>query len=184
MIAVKLEGLTLASSPIAGERWRVVVANVTRFKALAELLTLGFATTDTEEKAKGWFEGIASLGIGYPATQPVARGEIFVVDMKFSGSSTALLPLSAILQRWEQVTPGVQVIYVARVSPLEDSSAGVSGRAAALDAAAAELNKVDPITQIKEAGSKALGVLQLAFWAVIVGGGVYLVAKSGLLRKR
>ncbi len=184
MGTVILRNLELGSTPLPGEKWRVVVANVSRLRFLQELVTLGFASTDTQEKAKGWFEGLASLGLGYPATQPVAQGELFVLDVRF-GSSESLLPLSAIVQRWEQVTPATQVIYIARVNPSEDSTQGALERGRALQEAGVEIKKLDPtpLEEIREGGRQAVTVLKLAFYAVIVGGLAYLVAKSGLGRK-
>lgn len=182
MIPVTLKNLTLGSSPIAGEKWRVVVANITRFAALQEILTLGFATTDTQELAKGWFEGVAAAGLGFPANQPVARGELFVVDMKFTDVSATLMPLSGILNRWEQLNPHTQVIRVERISASEGADAAINGRVDALNAATEEVEKqsasTDPVEKLKQAGQTAVNTLQLLFWAVIIGGGAYIIARA------
>jgi len=187
-IPVRLNGLELGSMPIANERWRVVVANVTRFKVTKELLTLGWATTDTESLAQAWYSNAASAQLGFPSAQPVAQGELFVVDMKFSGLSAALLPLSAILNRWEQTTPNTQVVAVSRVPATENSTQGQAARSSALNVAAAELEKAQranpsPAEKLASAGRTAITTIQVGFWAVIVGGLAYLVAKSGLGRK-
>lgn len=182
MIPVTLQDLSLGSSPVAGEKWRVVVANVTRFGALQELLTFGFATTDTQELAKAWFEGVAAAQLGFPAAMPVAQGELFVVDMKFSDVSATLLPLSAIINRWEQLNPHTQVVRVERVSRTESSEGAVTGRVRALSVAAGDYanakKESSPVEDLKNAGKTALTTLQLLFWAVIIGGGVYLVSKA------
>lgn len=178
MADVQLIGVEIGSMPLSGERWRVVVANVSRLAVLQELITLGWATTATEERAQAWFESVASLGLGYPASQPVARGELFVVDMKFSATHTALLPLSSILHRWEQQTPGTKVVRVERVPTSESSSAGATGRSQALTAAGEALRESSPVERLKEAGERAVSVLQLGFWAVIIGAGAYLVARA------
>lgn len=182
MIPVRLEGLELGSSPIAGEKWRVVVANDSHLVALRELLTFGFATTDTQELAKAWFEGVAAAGLGFPANQPVAQGELFVVDMKFTDVSATLLPLSAIINRWEQLTPSTQVVRVERVSRTESADAAIQGRTRALTQAAkdvqADAKATSPVEELKQAGKTAVNTLQLLFWAVIVGGGAYIIARA------
>lgn len=182
MIPVQLEGLTLGSSPLAGEKWRCVVANVTHFALLQEIATFGLATTDTQQLATAWFEGVAAAGIGFPAAQPIAKGELFVVDMKFTDISATLLPLSAIVNRWEQLTPHTQVVRIERILPGESNDAATQGRVRALDQASADVRKAesstDPIAKLQRAGETAVNTLQLLFWAVIIGGAVYLVARA------
>lgn len=183
------DDLQLSSYPEAGSIWRVVVANTTRAKFLRDVVTFGWATTETSEKAAAWWGqdhaagGIQTLSLGFPTHHPVTRGELFVVDMKWYTTQAPLVPLSLVLQRWEAWASGATIVQVGVAPRGEGSEGAIRGRAAALDEAAAELRKTDPITQIKNAGKTAVGVLQLAFWAVIVGGGVYLVSKTGLLRK-
>lgn len=182
MIPVKLEGLSLGSSPLAGDKWRCVVANVTHFAVLQEILTFGLATTDTQQLAKGWFEGVAAAGIGFPAAQPIAKGELFVVDMKFTDVSATLLPLSAIVNRWEQLNPHTQVVRIERIPAGESNDAATNGRVRALEVAGGELAKseasTDPVEQLKQAGRTAVNTLQLLFWAVIIGGGAYIIARA------
>ena len=187
MLPVRLVGVELGSMPIPNERWRVGVANVEPLRLAKEILTLGWATTDTQALAKGWRENVASAGLGFPATEPVAQGDLFVVDMKFSALSAALLPLSAIVHRWEQTTPGAQVVYVARIPANEDSGAGVVARSSALNLIARDVlaakTATDPVAKLQRAGKTALNTLQLGFWAIIIGGGAWLVFKSGIGRK-
>lgn len=181
MIPVQLEGLSLGSSPLAGDKWRCVVANVTRYAALQELLTFGFATTDTQELATAWFEGAAAGGLGFPAAQPIARGELFVVDMKFTDQSATLMPLSGIVNRWEQLTPHTQVVRVERIPAGESNDAATNGRVRALDKASEQVMAAkgsSPIEDLKSAGRTAVNTLQLLFWAVIVGGAAYIIARA------
>lgn len=175
---VQLVGLELGSSPLPGERWRTVVANVTRLAALQELVTFGWASTATQERADAWFESVASLGLGFPSSQPVAQGELFVVDMKFSSTHTGLLPLSAIVQRWEQQTPGTRVIRIERVPAGESSTDAPAARSRALAEAARAIKAGSAITRLAEAGQTAVSTLKLGFLAIIVAGGAYLISKA------
>lgn len=176
--SVTLKGLELGSSPLPGERWRIVVANVSRLAPLQELLTFGWASTATHEKAQAWFDSVASLGLGYPASQPIAEGELFCLDMKFSTTQGGLLPLSAIVQRWEQLTPATQVVYVARVPANESAAEGVSGRSSAIVEAGRALRQSSTATKLLSAGRTAVTTLQLLFGAVIVGGAWYLISRA------
>jgi hypothetical protein len=177
-----LNDLTVASMPESLATWRVVFANTTRARVLREVVTLGWADTTTEAKARAVFgadgqTGIASLSLGYPAAFPVSRGEIFVLDMKWY-RTPPLVPLSVIVQKWEAFSPGLKVVQVGVAPRGEDAATAVYGRAAALDAAGKFMQAESPVTAVVNAGRTALSTLKLGFWAVIVAGGVYLVSKA------
>lgn len=183
-----LNDLTVASMPESLATWRVVFANTTRARVLREVLTLGWADTTTQAKARALFggdaeTGIASLSLGYPAAFPVVRGEIFVVDLKWY-RTPPLVPLSLIVQKWEAFAPGLKVVQVGVAPRGETSASAVYARAAALDTASKFMQEESPVTAVVNAGRTALSTLKLGFWAIIIGGGVYLASKSGVFRKR
>lgn len=186
MLTLK-DGLTIASIPRPRSIWRVVVANTTRAKFLGEIVTLGFATTETQEKATAWFGdegaggGIATLSLGYPVAHPVVRGELFVVDMRWY-HTPPLVPLATIIQRYEAFQPGTKVVMVLAPEG-EDAASAIRGRAKALDEAGEQLKATGPIAQIQQAGRTALSTLKLGFGAVIVGGLAYIVWRTGFLRR-
>lgn len=176
-------GLQLATIPAKGDRWRVVVANTTRAAALQEMVTLGLASTSTQEKAQAWADGLASLGLGYVLPPATLAGELFVVDVKFPTSTPVLLPLVSIVERWQQVASATQVVRIAPVPLTENAAASASARASLLAAAGEELKRESVGAKLQQAASTALGTLKLGLWAVIVGGVVVLVMKSRTFRR-
>lgn len=177
-------GLTLATIPSQGDRWRVVVANTTAAASLQELVTFGLATTTTAEKAQAWTEALASTGLGYALPPATLAGDVFVLDVKFPNTHAILLPLQSIVERWQRITGGTAVVRIVRLDASSYGTAEAAAGRAELLAATAEQLKQNSVTErLQRAGQTALGTLKLGLWAVIIGGAAVLVMKSRAFRK-
>jgi hypothetical protein len=102
------------------------------------------------------------------------------MDVRFT-STPVMLPLSTLAEDWTERLGG-QVVRVKRVPAGESSSAGQSDRVSQLQQAIADA-PVSAVTQIRRTGERALDVLQLMAWAVIIGGVVYLFSKARTFTK-
>lgn len=180
-------GLDLGTIPHGGDKWRLVV----RDKGLTPNgATLGRRWYNGEGSGySGVFadNGISTMQKGYPASQPVSSGAYFCMDVRFPSVPPAL-PLSQLALDWTARLGG-EVVRVKRVPAGESSSAGQSDRVAQLEAAIEDAPRgflgtvADTAKGAADAGQKALDVLQLAFWAVIIGGVVYLYSKARTFQK-
>ena len=176
-------GLTLATIPSQGDRWRVVVANTTTAATLQELVTFGLAETETEEQAHAWAENLASTGLGYPLPPATVAGDVFVLDVKFPQAHAIVLTLQSIVERWQRMASGTSVVRIARISGGYSLAESAQQRGELLVAVGEQLKGSSVAAKLQRAGETALGTLKLGLWAVVIGGIAVLVLKSRALRK-
>lgn len=175
-MALELVDLGLGSLPSGGDKWRLVVRNDGIRGDGASLGARWYNGAGSGGLFGGYSDnGMSTLGKGFPASQPVSSGEYFCLDVKFP-SNPPQEPLSSLVRFWE-ANLGGQVVRVKEIRAGESSQAGRDDRAAQLQAALEDA-PLGPVEELKRKADRALTTLQILGLAVIVAGGVYLVARS------
>lgn len=176
-MSLKTLGLGLASVPLAGERWRIVVKDNTISPSGAELGARWYNGTGSGYFGYAADEGLATLQKGFPTSVPVAQGSFFVMDVKFPTTVPVTLPLSTLAQEWAERMGG-EVVRVKKIPLGESTTDATTDRGVQLSGAITDSAPKPGAPKPKGTVGQAIDLLQLMTWAVIIGGLVYLYAQA------